>query len=401
MTELEARLGAVRVGTVYRHASASGERISFRYADEWLTHDGCFAIDPELFLDTRTTSPSRGGLFGAFTDCAPDRWGRQLMQRRERRAAKAERRAVHTLSELDYLLGVSDVSRAGALRFASDGHYVAAGTDVPPLVQLGALLGAADRVARDEESAEDMALLFAPGSSLGGARPKASVLDQHGRLSIAKLPREGDEHSIERWEWVALTLAKNAGIEVPEVELLTIGGQEILLTRRFDRHGDARIHYASALTLLGLRDGDRASYPEIAEILQREGSRPQHDCVELFRRMVLNIAIANVDDHLRNHGFLRERSGWTLSPAFDLNPVPADVRPRVLTTYVTPDEGTGSLDAARESASYFGLALKQADVIIDEVLSVLRSWRKIARRAGASAKECDRMESAFLSSRHS
>jgi serine/threonine-protein kinase HipA len=395
MTELEAHLGAVHVGTIYRHPSASGERISFRYADAWLTHNGGFAIDPELFLDTRTTSPSRGALFGAFTDCAPDRWGRQLMQRRERRAAKAERRAVRTLSELDYLLGVSDVSRAGALRFASDGHYVATSTAVPPLVQLGALLSAADRVARDEESAEDMALLFAPGSSLGGARPKASVLDQHGRLSIAKFPREGDEYSVERWEWVAFKLAQKAGIEVPDVELLTVAGRDVLLTRRFDRRGDARVHYASALTLLGLRDSDQASYPEIAEILQREGSRPQRDCAELFRRMVLNIAIANVDDHLRNHGFLREHSGWTLSPAFDLNPVPADIRPRVLSTHITPDDATGSLDAARESASYFGLAPKQANAIIAEVLSALRQWRKIARSANASAKECDRMESAF------
>lgn len=399
MTELEAHLEGVHVGTVYRHPSASGERIAFRYADAWLTHDGCFAIDPELFLDTRTTSPARGAMFGAFTDSAPDRWGRQLMQRRERRAAKAERRAVRTLSELDYLLGVSDVSRTGALRFVSDGHYVASSTAVPPLVQLGALLSAADRVARDEESAEDMALLFAPGSSLGGARPKASVLDQHGRLSIAKLPREGDEYSIERWEWVALTLAKKAGIEVPDVELLNAGGRDVLLTRRFDRRGEVRVPYASALTLLGLRDGDRASYPEIAEIVQREGSQPQRDCAELFRRMVLNIGVANVDDHLRNHGFLRENSGWTLSPVFDLNPVPTDVRPRVLSTNVTPDDATGSLDAARESASYFGLPPKQANEIIAEVLSALRQWRKVARSAGASARECDRMESAFLSNR--
>jgi serine/threonine-protein kinase HipA len=399
MSEVDAYLGAVPVGTVYRHPSSRGERIAFRYADAWLTHEERFAIDPELFLDVRTTSPARGAPFGAFTDCAPDRWGRQLMQRRERRAAKAERRAVRTLSELDYLLGVADVSRAGALRFVADGTYLAESPEVPPLVKLGDLLGAADRVSRDEESAQDMALLFAPGSSLGGARPKASVLDAKGRLSIAKFPREDDEYSIERWEWVALELAAKAGIVVPDVELLTVGKREVLLSRRFDRDGNQRVHYASALTLLGLRDGDRASYPEIADFVQREGSRPQRDCAELFRRMVLNVCIANVDDHLRNHGFLRERSGWTLSPAFDLNPVPADVRPRVLTTNITPDDATGSLDAARESATFFGLALGKADSLIDEVLRAVGKWPAIARRAGASAKEQARMESAFLTGR--
>jgi serine/threonine-protein kinase HipA len=396
MKPIDVRLGALAVGECYRYPGPAGERIAFRYADEWLAAQERFAIDPELFLDPRTTSPARGGLFGAFADCAPDRWGRQLMQRRERHAAQSERRAVRTLSELDYLLGVSDRSRPGALRFAEEGRFLAPGDEVPPLVRLGALVAAADRVARDAETSEDMALLFGPGSSLGGARPKASVLDARGRLSIAKLPREGDEYSVERWEWIALQLARAAGIEVPDAELIGVEGGEVLLSRRFDRRGEERVHFASALTLLGLRDGDQASYPEMADIVQREGSRPRRDCRELFRRMVFNVCIANLDDHLRNHGFLRERSGWTLSPAYDLNPVPTDVRPRILSTRVTLDDATGSLDAARESATYFGLASAQADAIIGEVRAAVSGWDAVARGAGASASERSRMRSAFL-----
>lgn len=396
MKDVELRLHGLPVGTVYRHASSSGERISFRYAQDWLASRERFALDPELFLDARATTPARGGLFGALSDCAPDRWGRQLMQRRERRAAELEKRRVRALSELDYVLGVSDESRLGALRFRTGDGYVAADRGVPPLVRVGALLEATRRLERDEDGDEDLALLVAPGSSLGGARPKASVLDQHGRLSIAKFPREADEYSVERWEWVALKLAEAAGLQIPEVELLEVGGRQVLVSRRFDRAGAERVHFASALTLLGLRDGDRASYPEIAEILQREGSQPRADCEQLFRRMVFNICIANVDDHLRNHGFLREAQGWKLSPAYDLNPVPADVRPRVLSTNVTLDDATGSLAAARQSATYFGLSSQRADHVISEVKLAAAGWRTIAQGAGASARECRRMHSAFL-----
>jgi serine/threonine-protein kinase HipA len=396
MTPIEVRLGDRSLGEVFRFPRPGGERIAFRYADDWLASSDRFQIDPELFLDGRTTSPARGALFGAFADSAPDRWGRQLMQRHERRRAESEGRKVRTLSGLDYVLGVSDLARSGAMRFLGEGEYVASGSDIPPLVHLNALLGASDRISRDDETDEDIALILAPGSSLGGARPKASILDGQGRLSIAKFPKETDEYSVERWEWVALELARAAKIAVADSELLDVGGRSVLLSRRFDRSGDERIHFASALTLLGLADGGESSYPEIAEILQREGSNARRDSEELFRRMVFNICIANVDDHLRNHGFLRDGSGWALSPVYDLNPVPADVRPRILTTAITLDDKTGSLDAARESATYFGLARAKADAMIRQVQKAVRSWEAIARKAGASAKECARMRSAFL-----
>jgi serine/threonine-protein kinase HipA len=395
-TEVDVHLHSVALGRVFRTPAPNGERIAFRYAESWLSEPDRFAIDPELFLDSRTTVPARAGLFGAFADSAPDRWGRQLMQRKERATAEAERRTVRSLSEMDYVLGVSDRSRPGALRFTTGGAYLAEADDVPPLVQLGALLRAAERIGSDDATAEDLALILAPGSSLGGARPKASVLDQSGQLSIAKFPRQGDDYSVERWEWIALELARSAGIRTATSQLVDVVGQPVLLSRRFDREARARIHFASALTLLGLAPGDRSSYPEIAEVLQREGARPKQDSEELFRRMVFNVCIANTDDHLRNHGFLHERSGWVLSPAYDLNPVPSDVRPRILTTNVTPDDATGSLDAARDAATYFGIDSRRAETVIQEVTRATATWERVARAAGASRAECRRMQSAFL-----
>lgn len=396
MSEVEVGLGELGVGTVYRELRRGVERISFRYREDWLASRGAFALDPELPLDTRLSTPARGALFGALADAAPDRWGRMLLQRKERRSAEAAGRSPRSLSELDYLLGVSDFARQGALRFAVAGEYLAPGGEVPPLVRLRALLDAAHRVEALQELDEDLALILAPGSSLGGARPKASILDLDGSLAIAKFPRELDEYAIERWEQVAFDLARSAGIRVAESRLERVGDDFVLVARRFDRRGTARIPYASAATLLGLRDGDRASYPELADLLQREGGRAKEDVEQLFRRMVFNICIANVDDHLKNHGFLREPGGWALSPAFDLNPVPADIRPRILSTSISLDDATGSLQLARQVAPYFALSRSAADTLVREVEDAVRDWRDVARRLGASASECARMQSAFL-----
>lgn len=397
MSDAHIFLGNSELGELFRVPHRAGERITFRYGSAWLSDPAHFALDPELHLDARSTTPARGGLFGALSDVAPDRWGRQLMQRRERRLAQTESRPVRTLSELDFVLGVSDFSRLGALRLWVDGKFVADGGQVPLLVQLGALLDAATRITRGEETDQDFSLIFAPGSSLGGARPKASVLDAHGALAIAKFPRDGDEYSVELWEQVALVLARAAGIHAANSRLERVGKKHVLLSQRFDRKGETRVHFASALTLLNLRDGDHASYPELAELLQREGSQPRADAEELFRRMVFNISIANVDDHLRNHGFLREPRGWRLSPAYDLNPVPADLKPRILSTNITLDDATGSLEAALESAPYFGLDRAAAEAVIAQVLAQVARWQTVARTLGATKAECQRMESAFLS----
>jgi serine/threonine-protein kinase HipA len=338
-------------------------------------------------------------MFGSLGDSAPDTWGRRLMQRAERRLASHEGRAVRALSETDYLLGVADVARLGALRFRlpGDADFRSPTTEgVPSQVELERLLHITERILRDDETDEDLRMIFAPGSSLGGARPKASVIDRHGRLAIAKFPKETDEYSIERWEAVALDLAERAGIRTSEHELLRIAGKPVLLSRRFDRTGAARVPYLSALSMLGLADGERSSYPEIVDALGQFGTHAADDAHELYRRVALNVLISNVDDHLRNHGFLwTGRAGWTLAPAFDLNPTPADVRARILTTSIDPSDGTCDLDLLLSTAEYFDLAPREAREIVKEVANVSATWRDTAVRRGAGAVEVRRMESAF------
>jgi len=386
------------VGLARSNRVRGKEVIGFEYADSWLNDPEGFAIEPSLGLSRGTFNPPAGqAVFGAIGDSAPDTWGRRLMQRAERRLAGRERRAVRTLSESDYLLGVSDQTRLGALRFKRDDEFLAPmATGVPALVDLGRLLKIADRILRDEETDEDLTLIFAPGSSLGGARPKASILDQHGHLSIAKFPKETDEYSIETWEEIALRLAERAGIATPRHELLKIAGKAVLLSRRFDRDGAHRIPFLSAMAMMSARDGERGSYPEMVDVLSRQGARAKADAHALYRRVVLNVFISNVDDHLRNHGFLWQgRAGWVLSPAYDLNPVPVDLKARILTTNIDLEEGTCSLDLLESAAEYFSLTLSSARRIIKEVADSVATWRDVAKAAGARASEISRMSSAF------
>jgi serine/threonine-protein kinase HipA len=392
--------GLKRVGTLHRHARRGAEAITFEYHAAWLADPARFSLEPALALGRGAFAPAdRQLIFGSIGDSAPDTWGRRLMQRAERRRAEREGRAPHTLQELDYLLGVSDVSRLGALRFrdASEEAFLSpAAGGVPKLVDLGRLLGVTERILREEETEEDLQIIFAPGSSLGGARPKASVIDRHGRLSIAKFPKESDEYSIERWEFVALELARQAGIRTPVNELLSVAGRPVLLSRRFDRAGAARIPFLSALSMLRLKDGQRASYPELVDVLTEHGARAREDARELYRRMVLNVLISNDDDHLRNHGFLWiGPEGWALSPAYDLNPTPVDIRPRILSTNITLDEATCDLDLVLSSAEYFSLALKDARQIVSEIARIIARWRQVAAEAGAANSEIQRMASAF------
>jgi serine/threonine-protein kinase HipA len=376
------------------------ETILFEYTEEWLKDADRFELEPGLPLTRGGFAPPDGqSIHGTLGDSAPDTWGRRLMQRAERRQAEREGRAVRTLLESDYLLGVSDESRLGALRFRrADGQAFLAESSrgIPALVELGRLLQCTDRILRNEETDEDLLMIFAPGSSLGGARPKASVLDQHGRLSIAKFPKESDEYSIETWEEIALRLAERAGIPTPHHELLEVAGRSVLLSRRFDRANGQRIPFLSAMALLGAKDGQTGSYPEMVDALARHGSQAKKDARALYRRVAFNVLISNVDDHLRNHGFLRfDRSGWTLSPAYDLNPVPADLKARLLTTHIDREESTCSVDLLEASAEYFALSLPEARSILKEVALATSSWRSVAKEVGANGKEIHRMASAF------
>lgn len=396
--DLEGRTRPIGLARTNRVRGA--ESVLFEYAADWLADADRFSIEPPLALTRGAYAPPVGHqIFGSIGDSAPDTWGRRLMQRAERRQAERDGRAVRTLAESDYLLGVADATRLGALRFrwAGDDVFQApVRAGVPALIDLGRLLHVTERILRDEETDEDLDLIFAPGSSLGGARPKAAVIDQHGHLSIAKFPQETDEYSVETWEEIALRLGERAGIMTPHHELLQVAAKSVLLSRRFDRVGITRIPFLSAMAMTGSKDGERGSYPEIVDALTQYGAQAKTDAHALYRRVVFSVLISNVDDHLRNHGFLwLGTAGWSLSPAYDLNPVPSDLKARVLTTNINLDEGTCSIDLLEEAAAYFGLGLARARAIIKEVATVTATWREVARGAGAKAAEITRMASAF------
>jgi serine/threonine-protein kinase HipA len=388
------------IGLVRSNRARGSETILFEYVDAWLDDPDRFSLEPALALTRGAFSPPAGlASFGSIGDSAPDTWGRRLMQRAERGFAEQENRPVRTLMESDYLLGVADETRLGALRFrrVGDGPFEAPiRVGVPALIELGRLLQITERILRNEETDEDIQIIFAPGSSLGGARPKASVIDRHGHLSIAKFPKETDDYSMETWEEIALRLAGQAGIVTPRHELVQVAGKAVMLSRRFDRHAAIRIPFLSAMAMMGARDGDHGSYPEIVDALARHGAQGKTDAHALYRRVVFNVMISNVDDHLRNHGFLwLGKAGWSLSPAYDLNPVPTDLKARVLTTNIDLDEGTCSLDLLEQASEYFALTLAQARVIIKDVATVSATWRETARIVGARSAEIARMASAF------
>lgn len=392
------------VGRLHRHAGRRGETATFEYADGWLAATDRFAIDPAMPLGRGTFAPTRDrAVSAAVGDTAPDSWGRRLMQRAERRAATREGRRARALGIVDYLLGVSDEARLGALRLRmpdGDVHLSRPATGVPPLIDLARLLRGTGRILRDEATDEDLALVLAPGSSLGGARPKASVRDGRGRLAIAKFPKDDDEYSLETWEAIALALAARAGIEVPDGELLRIDGRAVLLSHRFDRAlvpaGERRLPFVSAMTLTDSIDGETGSYPDIVDALSRHGSRAPDDAAALYRRVAFNVLVSNVDDHLRNHGALHEPGhGWRLAPAYDLNPVPADLKAHVLSTSIDGDDATCSVDLVVESAALYGLGGAEARRIVGEVARATRRWREVAARFGEDASAIDRMASAF------
>jgi len=391
-----------RVGTLWTRDRGGRQSATFEYFSEWLDNPSRFALEPALPIGPGPHhTPAEIPLFGALSDSAPDRWGRVLMRRAERRLRAGEgERAPRTLQEVDYLLRVHDVSRLGALRFAEQegGPFLAESseTTVPPFMALPRLLAASERVIADDESDEDLRLLLAPGSSLGGARPKASVLDTQGRLSIAKFPSPTDEWATVKWEAVALTLAGEAGIRTPAWALEKIAGNPVLLLNRFDRAEKARLPFLSAMSMLGARDHETRCYLEIVDALRRWGAVPRNDMHALFRRIIFSILISNTDDHLRNHGFLlNSPDGWRLAPAYDLNPVPLDVKPRVLSTEIDMGDATASLELALGVAEYFKLTPAAARRIAGEVGKAVSCWRGRATRVGLSPREIERMASAF------
>ncbi len=389
------------VGRLWARLRKDRENATFEYDKEWLTNPERFSLEPALKLGPGPFhTPSDKPLFGAIGDSAPDRWGRVLMRRAERRRAERDGRAPRTVREIDYLLLVDDEARQGALRFAEKqgGPFLAdqALYKIPPLIELPRLLSAAEHVVDDKDSDEDLRLLLAPGSSLGGARPKASVRDRDGCLAIAKFPNKGDEVNTVVWEAVALTLAKAAGIEVPSWRLEMIAEKPVVLLRRFDREGGARVPFLSAMSMLDARDNETRSYLEFVDVLRQHGAAPKLDMRALWRRIVFSILITNTDDHLRNHGFLWAGSdGWRLSPAYDLNPVPIDIKPRFLSTAIDMDNGTASLKLAYEVASYFELTGNEARTIAGEVGNAVSAWRKTAESLGLKKTEIERMASAF------
>jgi serine/threonine-protein kinase HipA len=389
------------VGRLWARRARNRASASFEYDANWLAHPARFALEPALMLGGGPQHTQQGrALFGAFGDSAPDRWGRNLIQRHERQSARAERRAPRSLGEVDYLLGVGDIARQGALRFKEtpDGPFLASGdgANVPPLIRLGELLNAAMRVAADGDADGDLRLILAPGSSLGGARAKASVLDLQSQLSIAKFPQADDTYPVMQWEAVALDLARRAGIEVPTWRLEQVADRTALLLRRFDRDGDRRIPFLSAMSMLGAADNEDHSYLEIVDALRQFGSQPEQDCAQLWRRIVFNILISNTDDHLRNHGFLYDGAGgWRLSPAYDMNPTPIDVKARVLSLAIDEADDTASLDVALGMARQCGLKLPAAKDIIAEVQAAVAQWHASATTHGLSARDIERMASAF------
>ena len=370
----------------------------FEYADEWLSFSEAFALDPaNLPLNPNPvySSSEKSALPGALRDTAPDRWGQQLIRRALRKSG--EKRFI---SEMDYLLGINDQTRIGALRHKREGE-----TDfdhdigryrVPSLIRLPALLNAADAVQSNTETADDLKLLLNEGSPLGGARPKSAVIDKNGQLAIAKFPKPDDDRSIPHGEILALTLAQRAGLNAAFGQLLAVAGRSVALIKRFDRAGEHRFPFLSAMSLLGLNDGDTATYTDIAECIRMYSSAPIEDLHELWRRIVFGVMIGNLDDHLGNHGFLYDGDGkWRLSPAYDLNPVPLEEKVRELTTWISEEGPEASVDLSRRAAPYFAVKDHQAEQIISEVSQATASWREVARNLGMSAADRAAYASAF------
>lgn len=402
--------GPTRMGELSATPSRGKEVFAFEYDSSWLSSQARQALDPSLMLYEGPQYPAgERPNFGVFLDSSPDRWGRVLMRRREAHLAREEGRAERRLLESDYLLGVHDGHRMGALRFRRDGRYIDDNDELasPPWTSLRELEHASLELERDgaiddPEYGRWLRMLIAPGGSLGGARPKASVRDERERLWIAKFPSRDDEDDIGAWESVAVELARRAGITVPQTRLRRFGssgghGHHTFLSRRFDRSDDGdRLHFAAAMTLLDRIDGSGAdegvSYLDLADVLIQLGSNTTADLEQLWRRIVFSICISNTDDHLRNHGFMLAPPGWALAPAYDLNPNPHGAG---LSLNISETDNALDLDLARSVASVFRLTDTRARAVLDDVASAVGAWRAVASERHLSRAAQDRMRRAF------
>ena len=395
-----------RVGTLFHAESHGGSVFSFAYDHEWLRRSDTFEIDPDLQLHGSESYPSSAtGAFQIFTDSAPDRWGRLLLDRREMLKAREEKRNARALTEWDYLLGVHDSCRMGALRFRRDDHSPFLDDDrhlaAPPIASLRDLEGAS--LALEAPDADEqpqfrqwLTTLLAPGSSLGGARPKANYTDPDGTLWIAKFPSREDRRDIGAWEMVVHQLAREAGIQVPEARLHSPGSRHrTFACRRFDRLPSGRRRFfVSAMTMLRRRDGEGASYLELAAFLKMRGSltHQREDLREMWTRLVFNILVSNRDDHLRNHGFILAGDGWRLAPAYDLN---ANIERSHHQLAIDSTDSTPDLELALSSAAAYGVVAADAREIAQRVREVVGRWRTIASNNNFSRAEVELMAQAF------
>ena len=395
-----------KIGSIYVEGGKGKEVISFEYEDSWLENvDTSLIFDPDLMLyKGRQYAPLDKAMFGIFADSCPDRWGRTLMKRREAILAKKEERKPKRLTDVDYLLGVYDETRMGGLRFSvsEGGPFLSDDKELatPPWTTLRKLESASLAFEKNEDGMEEKWLkqLLAPGSSLGGARPKASVAALDGSLWIAKFPSKHDDTNVGAWEMVVHDLAVMCGLDVPEAKLENFSKTgSTFLIKRFDRDGEKRIHFASAMTLLGKDDGasaaDGSSYLDLVSLIRKYGATPKKDLLELWKRIVFNMAVSNTDDHLRNHGFVLKNEGWHLSPLYDVNP---NSEGDVLSLNVDEYNNLIDFELALDVAPIFGITEKQAKIHLDEIKSIVENnWRILAKKYRLTRGEIERMAPAF------
>lgn len=396
--------GPEQIGILSAQQARGRKAFGFEYHPDWLKNKGLTILDPDIGWFGGQQYPMNKQNFGIFTDSMPDTWGRTLMQRRAAIMAKETGKPAPILHETDLLLGVFDETRMGALRFKLDpnGPFLDDNKlmPTPPWARIRELQHAAEVFESDSESAdikEWINILIAPGSSLGGARPKANVVDEHEQLWIAKFPSNQDKIDKAAWEYLAYLLAQNCGINMSESKLEAIAGKyKTFFTKRFDREGKDRIHFASGMTMVGKNEGilrdSEASYLELVDVITTFGAQAELDLQQLWRRIVFHMAISNTDDHLRNHGFILTPKGWILSPAFDINP---SIDKNGLALNVDGYSNVLDFELAKSVGGYFRLSLKQMDQLISEVKQAVSGWREIAKKLGISRAEQELMAAAF------